>query len=137
MCVSSEGFARLYSKLMHLQWTMSSIFDWEVCRLGMRDTLKRGTITVSGFAYFHKNRRFLWEKKYVSKTNLGSTIPYTYTSYNKYVRLCMVSEELRLNEIGLFRFVPQKLPNHQSPLLDRIGVTRQRGGGGSKKVKVF
>ena len=37
-----------------------------------------------------------------SKTNLGSTIHYnTYTSYNKYFRLCMVSEELRLNEIGL------------------------------------
>ena len=39
--------------------------------------------------------------KNVSKTNLGSTIHYIYTSYNKYFRLCMVSEELRLNEIGL------------------------------------
>ena len=80
---------------MHLQCTMSSIFDWEVRRLGMRDTLRHGTITVSGFGYFHKNCRFLWEKK-VSKTNLGSTIHYTYTSYNKQFRLCMVSEELRL-----------------------------------------
>ena len=42
---------------------MSSIFDWEVRRLGMRDTLKPGTITVSGFGYFHKNCRFLWGKK--------------------------------------------------------------------------
>ena len=35
-----------------------------------------------------------------SKTNLRSTIHNTYTSYNKYFRLCMVSEELQLNEIG-------------------------------------
>ena len=40
--------------------------------------------------------------KKVSKTNLGSIIHYNYTSYNKYFRLCMVSEELRLNEIVLF-----------------------------------
>ena len=86
---------------MHLQCTMSSIFDWDVHRLGMRETLKHGTITVSGFGYFHKNCRFLWGKN-VSKTNLGMTIHYTYTSYNKYFRLCVVSEELRLNEIGLF-----------------------------------
>ena len=65
----------------HLQCTMSGIFDWEVRRLGMRDTLRHGTITVSGFGYFHKNCRFLWEKN-ASKTNLGSTIHYTYTSYN-------------------------------------------------------
>ena len=45
---------------MPLQCTMSSIFDWEVRRLGMRDTLRQGTITVSGFWYFHKNCRFLW-----------------------------------------------------------------------------
>ena len=82
-------------------YNMSSIFDWEVHRLGMRDPLKHGKITVSGFGYFHKNCRFLWEKN-VSKRNLGSTIHYTYTSYNKYFQLCMVSEELRLNEIGLF-----------------------------------
>ena len=86
---------------MHLQCTISSIFDWEVRRLGMRDTLKHGTITVSGLGYFHKNCRFLWEKN-DSKTNLGSTIQYTYMSYNKYFRLSMVSEGLRLNEIGLF-----------------------------------
>ena len=75
--------------------------DWEVRRLGMRDALKHGTITVSGFRYFHKNCRFLWGKN-VSKANLGRTIHYTYMSYNKYIRLCMVSEEMRLNEIGLF-----------------------------------
>ena len=86
---------------MHLQCTMSSNFDWEVRRLGMRDTLKHGTITVSGFGYFHKNCRCLWGKN-ISKTNLGRTIHYTYTSYDKYFRLCMVSEELWLNEIGLF-----------------------------------
>ena len=34
----------------------------------------------NGFGYFHKNYRFLWGKN-VSKTNLGSTIHYTYTSY--------------------------------------------------------
>ena len=84
-----------------MQKKMSSIFDWEVCRLGMRDTLKHGAKTVSRFGYFHKISRFLWGKN-VSKTNLGSTIHYTYMSYNKYFRLCMVSEELRLNEIGLF-----------------------------------
>ena len=49
---------------------------------------------------FTKNAVFCG-KKNVSKTNLGSTIHYTYTSYDKYFRLCMVSEELRLNEIGL------------------------------------
>ena len=46
---------------------MSSIFDWEVRRLGMRDALKHGTKTVSGFGYFHKNCSFLWGKN-VSKT---------------------------------------------------------------------
>ena len=62
------------------------------------NALKHGKITVSGFVYFHKNCRFRW-KKIVSKTNLGTTIHYTYTSYNKYFRLWIVSEELRFNEI--------------------------------------
>ena len=53
------------------------------------------------FRYAKKIAVFCGDKK-PSKTNLGSTIHYTYTSYNKYFRLCMVSEELRLNEIGLF-----------------------------------
>ena len=65
------------------------------------NALKHGTISVSGFLYFHKNCCFLL-KKNVSKKNLGSTIHYIYTTYNKYFRFCMVSEELRLNEIGLF-----------------------------------
>ena len=86
---------------MHLHCTMSSIFDWEVRRLGMRDTLKHGMITVSGLDIFTKIAVFCGDK-IVSKTKLGSTIHYNYTSYNKYFRLCMVSEELRLNEIGLF-----------------------------------
>ena len=72
---------------LHLQCTMVSIFDWEVCRLGMRDTLNHGTITVYGFGYFHKNCHFLWRKN-VSKTKqFGRTIHYTCTSYNKYFRL--------------------------------------------------
>ena len=41
--------------------TMSSIFDWKVRRLGMRDTLKHGTITVSGFG---KNYVFCGEKMF-------------------------------------------------------------------------
>ena len=49
---------------MHLQCTMSSIFEREVRKLGMRDTLKHGTLTVSGFGYFHKNCRFLWGKMF-------------------------------------------------------------------------
>ena len=92
-----------------LQCTMSSIFDWEVRRLGMRDTLKHRTITVSGFGYFHQNCRFLW-KKNVSKSNLGSTIHYTYMSYNTCFRLSMVSKELRLSEIGLFLQQDKYLP---------------------------
>ena len=80
---------------MHLQCTMSSIFDGKVRRLGMRDTLKHGTITVSRFGYWEKNVS-------KTKTNLGRTIHYTHTSYDKYFQLSMVSEELRLNEIGLF-----------------------------------
>ena len=86
---------------MHLQCTMSSIFDWDVSRLGMRERVKTRTDNVFRIWIFHKNCRFLW-KKNVSKTK-GSTIHYTYTtSYIKFFRLCMDSEELRLNEIGLF-----------------------------------
>ena len=84
------------SKLMHIQCLLSSIgkyVDW-----ACPNALKHGTITVSGFGYFHKNCRFLWKKN----ANLGSTIHFTYSPYNKYFRLCMVSEELWLNEIGLF-----------------------------------
>ena len=57
---------------------MSSIgkyVDWACA------TRWHGTITVSGFGNFHKNCLLLWGKN-VSKTNLGSTIHYTYTSTN-------------------------------------------------------
>ena len=57
--------------------------------IGHARHVKNGTITVSGFGYFHKNCRFLWGKN-VSKTNLGRTIHFTYTSYIRYFRLCMV-----------------------------------------------
>ena len=87
---------------MHLglQCTMSSI----VRRLGMRVTLKHGTITVSADLDIFTEIAVFCGKFFFSKTNLGSIIHYTYTSYtcNKYFRLCVVSEELRLNEIGLF-----------------------------------
>ena len=88
---------------MHLQYAMSSIFDWEVRQLGMRERVKTRNENSPDLYIFYKNYRFLWEK-YVTKTNFGSTIHYTYTSYmyKKYFRLCMVSEELQLNEIGLF-----------------------------------
>ena len=80
----------------------NSIFDWEVRRLGMRDALKNGTITVTLRIWiFSQKIAVFCGKKNVSKTNLGSTIHYTNTSYNKYFQLCMVSEELQLNEIGL------------------------------------
>ena len=70
---------------MHLQCrTIGKNVDWACANV-----LKHGTIIVSGFGYFHKNLGFLWNK------NVSKTIHYTYTSYNKYFRLCMVSEEQR------------------------------------------
>ena len=81
--------------------TMHNVFyhvDW-----AFANALKHGTTRSPDLDIFTKNCRFLWGEN-VSKTNLGSTIHYTYTSYNKYFRLCMVSEELRLNEISLFLF---------------------------------
>ena len=86
---------------MHLQCTMSSIFNWEVPRLGMRERVETRNANSVRILIFSQKYCFLW-KKNVSRTNLGSTIHYTYTSYNKYFRLCMVSEKLQLNEIGLF-----------------------------------
>ena len=54
---------------MHLQCTsIGKYVDWAYA-----NALKHGTISVSGFGYFHKNGRFLLEK-IVSKINLGSTI---------------------------------------------------------------
>ena len=80
---------------------MSSIFDWEVRRLGMCERVKTRNDNGLRILIFSPKLPFSVGKKF-SKTNLGSTIHYTYTSYKKYFRLCMVSEELRLNEIGLF-----------------------------------
>ena len=80
---------------------MSSIFDWEVRRLGMRERVKTRNDHGLRIWIFSQKLPFSVEKN-VSKTNLGSTIHFTYMSYNKYFRLCMVSEELRLNEIGHF-----------------------------------
>ena len=42
------------------------------------------------------------ENKYCRPQKIGNRICFSYTSYNKYFRLYMVSEELRLNEIGPF-----------------------------------
>ena len=102
-----------------MQFLLSSIGKYvdQACA----NALKHGTITVSGFGYFHKNCRFLW-KKNVSKTNLGSTIQYIYTSYNKYFGLCMVSEELRLNEIGLFlqQYRNQNAFSQRTPSLNAL-----------------
>ena len=42
---------------------LAMFLDWEVRRLGMRETLNHETITVSGFGYFHKNLPFTVEKK--------------------------------------------------------------------------
>ena len=81
-------FYNLYNQCKHFHKIIKITYHpwcYEPCDRQIRllcDTLKHGTITVSGFGYFHKNCRFLW-KKNVSKTNLGSTIHYTYTSYNK------------------------------------------------------
>ena len=79
---------------------MSSILDWEVRRLGMRERVKTRNDDGLRIWIFSQKLPSSVEKN-VSKTNLGSTIHYTYTSYHKYFRLCMVSEELRLNEIGV------------------------------------
>ena len=94
---------------MHLQCTMSPIFDREEVRLlGLRERVK--TRYDNGLRIWIFSQKLpLSVKKIVSKTNLGSTIHYTYTSYSKYFRLCMVSEELRLNEIGLFLQKPSTI----------------------------
>ena len=78
---------------------LSSIFDWEVRRLGMRDRVKtRNDNGLRNLDIFTKIAVFLWKKCF--KDKLRSTIHYTYTSYNKYFRLCMISEELWLNDFS-------------------------------------
>ena len=86
---------------MHLKCTMSSTFDWEVRRLGMRERVKTRNDNGLRIWIFSQKLPFYVEKN-VWKTNLGSTIHYNFTSYIKYFRQFMVSEELRVNEIGLF-----------------------------------
>ena len=80
---------------------MYNVFYWEERRLGMRERVNTRNDNGLRIWIFSQKLPFSMEK-HVSKTNLGSAIRYTYTSYNKYFRLCMVSEEFRLNEIGLF-----------------------------------
>ena len=75
---------------------MSSIFDSEVRRLGMRERVKTRNDNDLRIWIFSQKLPFSVEKK------LGSTLHYNYTSYYKYFRLSRVSEELRLNEVGLF-----------------------------------
>ena len=49
---------------MHLQCTMSSIFDWEVRLLCMRDKLKHGTIRSPDLDIFTKIAVFFGEKMF-------------------------------------------------------------------------
>ena len=65
---------------------MTSIFDWEVRRVGMREGVQ--TRNDSGLRIWIFSQKLPFSvKKNVSKTNLGSTIHYTYTSYYKYFKL--------------------------------------------------
>ena len=83
---------------MHLQCTIS---DKEVRRLGMRGRVK--TRNDNGLRiWIFLQKIAIFRGKTMFQRHRGSTIHYIYTLYNKYFRLCMVSEELRLNEIRLF-----------------------------------
>ena len=88
MCVSSVGFAWgvLRGVLGEYAVEQTDALSYNVqCllvrRLGMRDTLKHGTITVSGFGYFHKNCRFLWKKKCFNDKFRKYNTPYIYVIY--------------------------------------------------------
>ena len=63
---------------------MPSIFDWEVRRVGMRERVKTRDDNGLRIWIFSQKLPFSVGKN-VSKTNLGSTIHFTYTSYNKYI----------------------------------------------------
>ena len=66
---------------------ISTIFDWKVRRLGMRERVK--TRNDNGVRIWIFSQKLPFSVGFFfSKTNLGSTIHYTYTSYNKYFRLC-------------------------------------------------
>ena len=86
---------------MHIQCTVSSICDSEVRRLGMRERAKTRNDNGLRIRIFSHKLPFSVGKN-VSRTNLVSTIHYIYTSYNNISDFVLVSEELRLNEIGLF-----------------------------------
>ena len=88
---------------MYVQCLLSSIQVGSTS-IGHARHVKTRNDNVLRILIFSQKLPFSVGKNNVSKTNLGSTIHYTYTSYNKYSRLCMVSEELRLNEISLFRY---------------------------------
>ena len=79
--LSKKGRRRFISKLMHLQCTIMSSIDWKVRRLGMRERVKTRNDNGLRIWIFSQKLPFSVEKN-VSKTNLGSTIHYTYTSYN-------------------------------------------------------
>ena len=66
---------------MHLQCTMSSIFDWEVSRLGMRERVKTRTDNVFRIWIFHKNCRFLWGKKCFKDKRKYNTLYLYYVIY--------------------------------------------------------
>ena len=81
MCITSVKFAWgvlrgvlgeyavvSFSKLMHLQCTMSSIFDWEVRRLGMREHVKTRNDNGLRIWIFSQKLPFPVEQKNVSKT---------------------------------------------------------------------
>ena len=87
---------------MHLEY-IYSVFNLRLGSTSIRHARYVKTRNGNGLPIWIFSQTLLFSVwKNVSKTNLGSTIHYTYASYNKYFRLCMVSAELRLNEIGLF-----------------------------------
>ena len=107
-------------------------FDWEVRRLGMCECVKTRNDNGLRFWIFSN----ICGQKNVSKTNLESTIHYIYIHHMHIT--CMVSEELRLKEIGLFlqqyRFVFQKnniLFLSQSSNDKEVGFTLIYNNGGS------
>lgn len=65
-----------------------------------RKHTRHRSITISELFCCSKNICVFCGKKIVLKTNLGITKHCIHTSYHKYSRLCMVSEEMRLHEIG-------------------------------------
>ena len=72
-------------------------------RLGMRERVKsRNDNGIRIWIFSQKLPFSVIVEKNCFKEKLRKYNTLTYTSYNKYFRLCLVSEQLRLNEIGLF-----------------------------------